>query len=245
MMNLNWKEVGNPDAETTIVFLHEGLGCVEMWKDYPEQLCELTNCKGIIYDRTGYGKSPGSLKNRKANYLHLAAEELNDLIHHFNLTDFIVYGHSDGGSIALIHAASHPSKPKAIITEAAHAFNEIVTIEGVLEARPFLSEGKMEGLRKYHGEKYKEVFHAWNDIWLDESFNEWSIENEIKNILAPNLIAQGRQDQYGTLRQVDQICELTKGESTPLKVDNCGHAPHKEQREILLRETSKFINGLN
>jgi pimeloyl-ACP methyl ester carboxylesterase len=245
MMNLNWIEVGIKDADQTIVFLHEGLGCIEMWRDYPNELCLRTNSRGIIYDRAGYGKSPGSLIGRKADYLHLAADELQNLAQHFNLENFILYGHSDGGSIALIHAAKYPTNVKALITEAAHAFNEDVTIEGVLAARPLLKEGKMDGLKKYHGQRYGEVFHAWNDIWLDDTFKEWSIEDEIVHILAPNLIIQGEDDQYGTLRQVDRICEITKGKSQNFKPKNCGHAPFKEQREQVLEITSNFINELN
>jgi pimeloyl-ACP methyl ester carboxylesterase len=173
--NLNWIEVGNTTSDTTIIFLHEGLGCIEMWRDYPKQLCIDLGVRGIVYDRAGYGKSIGSLLNRTNKYLHEAADELAELITELKIQNPILYGHSDGGSIALIYAANHPDKVKAVITEAAHVFNETGTIKGVREARPWMEEGKMEGLRKYHGDRYQEVFYAWNDIWLDDSFMDWDI----------------------------------------------------------------------
>ena len=98
---------------------------------------------------------------------------------------------------------------------------------------------------KYHGERYEEVFYAWNDMWLDESFTNWSIEEDLPNVLVPNLIIQGENDQYGTLLQVDQICSLTKGKSAHFKVPNCGHAPYKEQTEIVLEKVIEFINEHN
>lgn len=245
MMKLNYRNIESPASETTIIFLHEGLGCIEMWRDYPEKLCKATSCKGIVYDRSGYGKSPGTLVDRKFDYLHLAAYELHEVVEYFNLKDFILYGHSDGGSIALIYAGLFSDKPRAVITEAAHAFNEAVTIKGVLQARPLLEEGKMEGLKKYHGERFVEVFYAWNNIWISDSFKNWSIESELRKVSVPNLIIQGKNDQYGTLRQVEQICQLTKGESQSLKVSNCGHAPYKEQTKEVLNCSIKFINELN
>lgn len=242
-MQLHWESYG-PESDTTIIFLHEGLGCIPMWKGYPEMLCNELRTKGIAYDRSGYGQSPGNLKNRKADYLHLAAEELNDFIEHLALKSVILYGHSDGGSIALIHASKYPAKVKAVITEAAHAFNEDVTIQGVKEARPLMAEGKMEALRKYHGDRYQEVFYAWNDIWLHESFEDWDISESLPKINCPNLIIQGKDDQYGTLHQVDTIEQLTSGKTTRCTPSNCGHAPFKEQQEIVLENVKQFINAI-
>ncbi|MBD3636722.1 MAG: alpha/beta hydrolase [Crocinitomicaceae bacterium] len=241
-MDLNWVEVGDPDSDQVVVFLHEGLGCVEMWKDYPEKLCNQNNLKGVIYDRSGYGKSPGSLLNRDKNYLHQAAEELEYLLNHLTINNPILYGHSDGGSIALIHAGQNPGKAKMVITEAAHVFNEAETIQGVKEARPWLKEGKMEGLKKYHGNRYKEVFYAWNDIWLDPSFKNWDITNLLTNIKVPVLVIQGKNDNYGTLKQVNAIVSGVEGAVETLTPDNCGHAPFKEQTAIVMSKASAFID---
>ena len=241
-MALHYIEIGNLTSAETIVFLHEGLGCIELWKDYPQKVCKALNVRGIVYDRSGYGKSPGTLLNRKSDYLHLAAIELNDFISELKLDQIHLYGHSDGGSIALIFAAKHPEKVKTIITEAAHIFNEAETIAGVKMARPLLDLGKMEGLRKYHGDRYEEVFYAWNDIWLNHSFLEWSIEKEIKSINCPALIIQGIDDQYGTLKQVEVIASTIKQNVQTFTPDECGHAPFKEQTEKVLKEVKKFYN---
>lgn len=241
---INWVSVGDQSSSTCIIFLHEGLGCIEMWKDYPETLCNALNVRGIIYDRAGYGHSPGSLEGRTKEYLHDAANELAQFIDHFNIDSPILYGHSDGGSIALIYAGTYPDKVKALITEAAHVFNEPETIKGVLEARPWFDEGKMEGLRKYHGDRYKEVFFAWNDIWIDESFKDWNITDLLPNIICDQIIIQGEDDQYGTLLQVETIKSLTRGSTTTLTPEKCGHAPFKEQKEIVLKEAKKFLNDI-
>lgn len=242
---INWIEVGHSSSPTTIIFLHEGLGCIEMWKDYPEALCNALKVRGIVYDRSGYGKSEGSLKDRKNTYLHEAADELSKLIQNWQIELPILYGHSDGGSIALIYAAQHPENIKAVITEAAHVFNEPETIEGVKEARPWMKAGKMEGLRKYHGERFQEVFYAWNDIWLDDSFKDWNISDLLPNIVCPQLIIQGTNDQYGTLKQVETIQQLTSGKTIAFTPNNCGHAPFKEQREKVIEAAIQFINDLN
>lgn len=242
-MTINHKFIGNPDAEEIIIFLHEGLGSITLWKDFPDQLCALTNRYGLVYDRSGYGLSSGDLTNRSKDYLHQAAEELENLIQtivpsHYKI---ILYGHSDGGSIALIHAAKYPDRTLKVITEAAHVFVEDITIAGVKAARPLFDLGKFEGLRKYHGDRYKEVFYAWNDIWLADAFRNWDITSLLPKINCPQLIIQGVDDQYGTLKQVEAIAELTTGQTIRFTPDQCGHAPHKEQREKVLEKALDFI----
>lgn len=244
-MKLNWIEIGNSNSSECIIFLHEGLGCVEMWKDYPSELCNKLGFRGIVYDRSGYGKSLGSLLNRKANYLHEAANELAEFITYLELEKVHLYGHSDGGSIALIYAGQHPSTVKTVITEAAHVINEKETITGVSEVRPLLKEGKMEGLKKYHGQRYSEVFYAWNDIWLDQSFKDWNITSEISAITCPVLAIQGVDDHYGTLNQIELIRKSVKGKVTSLTPNNCGHSPFKEQRDIVMNKVLNFYHEFN
>ena len=242
IMNLNWKIVGNIESNECVIFLHEGLGCVEMWKNYPTVLCSQLNIKGIVYDRSGYGKSPGSLTNRKANYLHEAADELRAFIDHLKLDKVHLYGHSDGGSIALIYAGRFPSKVKTVITEAAHVYNEPETIQGVLATRPLFAEGKMDGLKKYHGDRYEEVFFAWNDIWIDNTFIEWNIEEFTQGIKCPLLAIQGKDDQYGTLKQIESICKTNPIISRSFTPEHCGHAPFKEQTKMVLNEVGQFYH---
>lgn len=247
-MELNYKFIGNPASSNLIVFLHEGLGSIAQWKEYPELLCEATNSYGLVYDRAGYGKSKGSLVNRTATYLHEAAHELSLLLEHIqpNVENIYLYGHSDGGSIALIYAADFENKKlKGIITEAAHVFVEQETIDGVRKAIQPFKEGKLKGLEKYHGDRYKEVFLAWNNIWLTPLFAHWNIESKLERITCPQLIIQGINDQYGTLKQVESIANNTKGRSEKYTPENCGHAPHKEKQKDTLLKASKFINESN
>jgi len=214
-----------------------------MWKSYPDELCLQLNMQGLIYYRSGYGKSKGDLQHRASNYLHLAVDELFELIHTLKIQnkDIILYGHSDGGSIALIFAAKHPNLTHSIITEAAHVFVEQTTLKGIKPAKKAFEEGKLEGLRKYHGANYRTVFYAWVDIWNHPSFLNWNIETELANIQSPQLIIQGLNDQYGTLKQVESIQQNTTGNTIVFTPENCGHAPFKEKTKDTMNEVITFI----
>lgn len=244
-MDLNIVYIGDPKAEYIFIFLHEGLGSIEQWRNFPAQVCAENNCYGLVYDRSGYGKSPGNLTLRTAHYLHEAATELAEVISnipkHYKK---ILYGHSDGGSIALIYAAQHPQTVYAIVTEAAHVIVEMETIRGVKAALIPYYQGEFDGLKKYHGYRYQEVFLAWSSIWLSPAFEKWSIENLLAQIICPQLIIQGAADQYGTLKQVKLIEKLTTGPSSTFIVDDCGHAPHKEKEKETLLAVKTFLNGI-
>ena len=243
---LNYRLISSKNANATIIFLHEGLGCVEMWKNYPDLVCEKLNCNGVVYDRAGYGKSDGSLKNRQVDYLHLASKELHDFILKLNLQsqNIILYGHSDGGSIALIYAGLYPNSCLAVVTEAAHVFVEEVTLNGIKPAVNAFENGKLNGLKKYHGNKFEEVFYAWVNIWNHPTFLDWNIEQEIRSIQCPQLIIQGKDDQYGTLKQVESITQNTTGKTTIFTPENCGHAPFKEKQDEVLNQVELFIKPL-
>ncbi len=224
----------------TIVFLHEGLGCTAMYRDFPKNLCQQSNLNGFIFDRPGYGQSEGNLNNRKKDYLEEAASEMHSFLSKHVKNKIILYGHSDGGSIALIYATLYPERIHAIITEAAHVFVEDITLKGIEQAVLAFNSHKLDGLSKYHGLKYKSVFWAWADTWLSQDFKTWNILPLLKSIQAPILIIQGQKDQYGTMEQVRRINELTAGESSIL-TPNCGHAPFKELPDLITKETSTFI----
>jgi len=248
MNELNYKYIqSNHSKSTIIIFLHEGLGCVEMWGAYPELVCSELKCNGLVYDRAGYGKSDGDLNDRKSNYLHLAADELFDLIQYLKLQsqNIILYGHSDGGSIGLIFASKYPQLCMAVITEAAHVFVEDVTLKGIKPAVKAYENGKLNGLKKYHGHKFNDVFYAWVNIWNHSSFKNWNIENEIKSIICPQLIIQGIDDQYGTLSQVVSIANHTKGNTTTFTPKECGHSPFKEKTKEVLKEVIDFLEKMN
>ena len=243
MSTLFYKHI-KPEATTdyTMVFLHEGLGCTEMFKDFPKQLCNELNCKGFIYDRAGYGQSTGSLENRPINYLEKAADELHKVIKTHITGKIILFGHSDGGSIALVYAAKHPKLVKAIITEAAHVFVEDVTISGIKEAVIAFKQQKLAGLQRFHGKRYAQVFWAWADTWLHPDFKQWQITHLLNLVTCPQLIIQGVNDQYGTMQQVNYIEKLTQGNSFLFKPE-CGHSPHYEVPTLVLKECRIFVKS--
>jgi pimeloyl-ACP methyl ester carboxylesterase len=227
----------------TLIFLHEGLGCVKMWKQFPRELCNLLECPGIVYDRQGYGQSAAFSKPRTTDYLHeYALIELPAIISQLlpSQQPFYLIGHSDGGSIALIYASTRPACLKGIITEAAHVFVEPVSLTGIHEAIAAFKQGKLKALEQYHGEKTETLFYAWAHNWLSEPFRPWNIENLCSPIACPALIIQGTNDQYGTAIQVSKITDQVK-RSESLLIKDCGHTPHAEQKTQVLAAMADFI----
>ena len=185
-------------GKPTIVFLHDSLGCIDLWRDFPERVGEMTSCNVLIYDRQGYGKSCGFSNDKRNNqYLEAEAEVLNQLLEFWNIDQPILFGHSDGGSIALLTAAKYPSKIKAIITEGAHVFVEDVTIKGIKEAiHHYETTDLKTKLEKYHAKNTEAMFWAWAKTWTTEEFSSWNIEQFLFDIQCPSLIIQGEKDEY-------------------------------------------------
>lgn len=240
------KRIDKYANKPTIIFLHDSLGCIELWRDFPEKLGELTQCNVLIYDRQGYGKScPFSYSKRDNKYLELEADILNALIDYWELKEVLLFGHSDGGSIALIMAGKYGKKIKGIITEGAHIFVEDITINGIQEVIDFYKTTNLKSkLEKYHGTKTDEMFWAWASTWTSNDYNSWNIEPFLFNIQCPSLIIQGEDDEYGTLKQVNRIINATEGNSRKLVLSNIKHSPHKEAPQLLLEKTSNFIKQL-
>ena len=237
----------NPDVVSShaIVFLHEGIGSINQWKGFPEKLCMATGLKGVVYDREGYGASSALRQQRDEKYLHqYALEELPAVLDKLNITeDLILFGHSDGASIAFIFGSRYPEEVAAIISEAAHVFVEDVTLEGidpVVEA--FEQNGLYQRLEKYHGEKTRDIFYSWANTWKAERFRSWNIEALLDNIACPVLAIQGDQDQYGTEEQLDSIVKHCNAEK--LLVQNCGHTPHVEKQDNILQSSISFISAI-
>ena len=230
---------GNP----VLVFLHEGLGSLELWKDFPETLCRTCGCPGFIFSRLGYGGSDPCTLPRKINYLHKEALDiLPRVLTAAGIQDHIIIGHSDGGSIGMIYAGSpHASLLKGLITEATHVFVEPITIASIKNARKtYLTGGLREKLERHHGKNTDIAFWGWNDIWLHPCFRSWNIEKYLKKIRVPVLALQGRQDPYGTL---DQLTVLP-GQIPDCRIrilEECGHTPHMEQKETSLQLMTEFI----
>jgi pimeloyl-ACP methyl ester carboxylesterase len=228
----------------TLIFLHEGLGCNSMWKDFPKKIVEKTGLNGFVYDRLGYGKSDLSDKERDDNYLHDEAHiYLPEIIKKAGLQDIILIGHSDGGSIALLYASKHPVR--AIVTEAAHVFVENITISGIKEAVDIYKKTDLkEKLKKYHGDKTERVFLDWANIWLSKSFINWNIEDCLPKITSQLLVIQGEDDEYATKKQVDSIVLKTNGNAQYAMIPNCKHIPHFQSQGAVIKEIKNFVSEL-
>ncbi len=228
----------------TIIFLHDSLGSIELWRDFPDQLGKATGCNVLVYDRQGYGKSsPFAGSDRKNDYLEIEADVLNQLIEQCRIKKVILFGHSDGGSIALIAAAKYPFRIMGIITEGAHIFVGDITLKGIKEAvHAYHTTDLKERLQKYHGDKTEAVFWAWAKTWLCEEYWSWNIEKFLPQIKCPVLVIQGENDQYGSLKQVKGIINQVSGEASELIIPSIGHTPHKEAGVLVLEHAASFIN---
>lgn len=231
----------------TIVFLHDSLGCVTLWRNLPGKLGESTHCNVLVYDRLGYGKSePMPTHQRPINYLELEADVLNNLLTTMQIDNAILFGHSDGGSIALITASKYAKRVTAVICEAAHIFVEDATLKGIYEAiEAYKTTNLPERLQKYHGDKVDFIFRAWTETWTRDDFRDWNIEHFLGDITCPLLFIQGEADEFGTLNQVEKTIRQVSGKAEPYLIPNVGHTPHKVAVEMVLERTSFFINHLN
>jgi pimeloyl-ACP methyl ester carboxylesterase len=230
----------------TIVFLHESFGCIEHWKDFPYRLGEAANCNVMIYDRQGYGQSdPFFEHERQPDYLEIEAEALNQLLLKLDLKEVILYGHSDGGSIALLAAAKYPEKITAVFTEGAHVFVEDVTLEGINRAvEAYATSDLKDKLSKYHKEKTDAVFNMWADTWLSEDFLDWNIESFLPQITCPVFVMQGAKDEYATEAQLDAIADKAGGNTCKLIISEAGHSPHRDKEKMVIAVVSKFIGTM-
>lgn len=230
----------------TLVFLHDSLGCVQLWRDFPKRLAMATECNVLIYDRLGYGKSdPMPTHKRPVSYMELEAEVLNDLLTALGIDDAILFGHSDGGTIALLAAGKYPKKIKAVICEAAHIFVEDITLRGIYEAmEAYRTTNLPVRLKKYHGNKVETLFKAWTETWTRGDYRDWNIEYCLSGITCPLLFIQGEADEYGSLQQVEKTTHQVSGKSEKYIMSGVGHTPHKEKPEVVLDKTTRFINDL-
>lgn len=241
-----FRETNYPN-KPTVIFLHDSLGCITLWRDFPKKLAKTCQCNILIYDRQGYGKSDAfSGKQRGQNYLELEADILIKLMDVCKLKQAILFGHSDGGSIALLAAAKYPSRVLSIVTEGAHVFVEDITLNGIREAvNTYQTTNLKEKLSKYHGDKTEEVFLAWTKTWLSDTFADWNVERFLGQIQCPALIIQGEKDEFGTVKQVDAIVKQVAGNAMKLMLADVGHNPHKEALDITLIHILAFLQPLN
>jgi pimeloyl-ACP methyl ester carboxylesterase len=238
---------GAPHAgRPTLVFLHEGLGSVSLWRDFPAALAEATGCPALAYSRQGYGRSDPVTLPRPLSFMHDEARTaLPTLLEAAGIDDAILVGHSDGASIAIVYAGECGKHVRALVLEAPHVFVEDVCVEAIAKTREtFRTGGLRERLTRHHGSNVDGAFYGWADSWLDPAFRAWNLEEFLPGITVPTLIIQGEDDEYGTLEQVERVSRQLSGPVERTILANCGHSPHRDQPEATLGAMSKFIRRL-
>lgn len=227
-----------------LVLLHEGLGCVALWKDFPDRLAAATGAGVLVYSRAGYGRSSPVDVPRPLTYMQdEGLRVLPRLLDAAGLRQVVLLGHSDGGSIALVHAggADPGGRVKGVVTFAAHVLCEDLSVKSIEEARRAFVDGDLRPrLLRLHGDNVDCAFWGWNRAWLDPAFRDWNLEEFLPGIRVPLLVVQGKDDQYGTEEQVRRIVRGSGGPTEVLLLDACGHAPHRDQPEAALRAVAGF-----
>lgn len=246
---LEWRIVEPAGAQarqrTMLVLLHEGLGSVAMWKDLPDDVAATSGHPVLVYSRHGYGRSAQLTQPRRVDYMHYEATSvLPQLLSQLDIRDPLLIGHSDGASIAIIHAGSG-NTVSGLVLMAPHVFVEDTTIDAIGEAkRAFESTDLAEKLARYHDHP-ETMFRGWNDIWLRPEFRGWNIESFLPGIHAPLLVIQGENDPYGTLEQVNAIKQNAGGPVNELIFPNCGHSPHVDCRQLTIDAIDAFVRKLS
>ena len=268
-----WHGPGPAEAPT-LVFLHEGLGCVAMWRDFPERLAEQTGCGALVYSRAGYGNSDPIKLPRPMRFMHdEALVTLPQVLDAFPIREASLVGHSDGGSIALIYAGGTGDlRIRGLILEAPHVFVEQVGLESIRTIAEAYRTAMVRGserdtgrmpahrpqdagapagapflkqrLERYHGKNVDVTFWGWNDVWLNPEFESWNIEEYLPRIRVPVLLIQGADDQYGTLEQVRKVEAGCQGPVRTILLADCGHSPHLDQPERALAAMKEFVGKL-
>jgi pimeloyl-ACP methyl ester carboxylesterase len=237
---VNYEWVGQGRAE--LVFLHEGLGSIRQWRDFPAKVAAAAGCRALVYDRYGYGQSDVLAEPRRTvRFMHdEALVALPELLKETDIENPILIGHSDGASIALIHAgAGHAVR--GVVAMAPHVFIEPVCLSSIEKAKSMDLPAK---LARYHRDASK-TFYGWADVWLDPGFKGWDIRDDyLPGVRCPVLAIQGHDDEYGTMAQLDEIEARVAGPCTLLKLDNCGHSPFRDQPSKVISRVSSFVKDL-
>ena len=230
-----------------VVFLHEGLGSVSMWRDFPDRLCTAAGLRGLVYSRPGYGQSPPRPQDQRWTpaFMHEQAQQTLPALLASHGIDAVrdpvwLFGHSDGGSIALLFAAACPQFVHGAVVLAPHLFVEDISVSSIAKARTAYLETDLRAKLARHHADVDSAFWGWNDVWLDPAFRGWNIEPEVAAIRCPVLAIQGVNDEYGTMRQIDRIAELAP-QAELLKFPDCGHSPHRDQPEKVIEAATRWI----
>jgi len=229
-----------PAQGPTLVFLHEGLGSVALWKDFPERVARATECAVLMYSRYGHGKSDPLSEPRTVDYLHREAlVALPGVLSALSVSDPILIGHSDGASISIIFATSNAVQ--GLVLMAPHVFVEDIAVASIAQARTRFEDREVSTkLARYHDDA-NATFRGWNDIWLHPDFRFWNIESMLPSITAPMLLIQGEDDQYGTVAQVEAVSRGVRGPAQILVLPCCAHSPHIDQPTLTIEAIARFV----
>jgi pimeloyl-ACP methyl ester carboxylesterase len=239
--SLEYRRIAAAADGPTLVFLHEGLGSISQWRDFPERIVAATGLSAIVYARYGYGRSDVLQQPHGVDFMHLEAlESLPEFLRALGIERPILIGHSDGASIALIYAGSgYPLGGLAVM--APHVFVEDISIASIAAAkRAFETTDLPQKLARHHHDPVK-TFYGWNDVWLAPAFRSWNIESFLPAITCPLLAIQGQNDEYGSMAQVDAIARQAGGPVEVLKLERCGHSPQRDQPEIVAGAIVEFV----
>jgi len=228
----------------TLVLLHEGLGSIAMWRDFPSRVAHATGCNALVYSRYGYGNSTPLQQPREVRYMHdEALLTLPELFAKLDLVRPILLGHSDGGSIALIHAGARVRPVIAVVTLAAHVMVEDISVTSIAAAKIAYETTDLRArLARYHAD-VDSAFWGGNQIWLDPDFRAWNIEEYLSRIACPVLAIQGEDDEYGTMEQMKRIGAQVRDVAL-LELEDCRHSPHRDQPQAVLDAVARFVDRI-
>lgn len=226
-----------------LVLLHEGLGSVSMWREFPAALATRTGSRVMAYSRFGHGQSEPPAQPHTIDFMHEEAALLPRILDEAGIEQASLFGHSDGGSIALIAAALSPARVASLVLEAPHVFVEDISTASIERTTANYQTGDLRSRLVRHHDNVDVAFRGWSDVWLDPAFRAWNLESLLPRITCPTLVIQGEQDEYGTLRQVDAIGRQVGGPVETVVLQRCGHAPHRDQPEAVLAAVSRFVSA--
>lgn len=236
------------ESKPLLVFLHEGLGTSEQWKDFPKLLSNKFSFPALMYDRYGYGKSQSISGQRQMNYMEEEARIfLPQILNEAGIKNqgVILFGHSDGGTIAAFYASFFPHNVLAAIIEAPHFFLDNISVQGIKDVHKAYHNTSLKAkLSRYHGENTESMFLTWTGILLSDKMQQWNAEHLLKNISCPVLAIQGTEDNFGTLKQIEAIRDNAQGKVELLVIDGCGHIPHHQARKKTFDATVSFLKSV-